>query len=236
VAADEVAAEARRRFVRWDAKLWRAIVDGPARALDGPAQDAYLRLAAEAVGLGYLFPAATGRDGFFNLAFLELVPALLPRLTPARQAEVLAALWNLGENLESAAPWLGRIFTRVCRGLTSLESLEEVVAAVERQALGAPEAPAAGEEWVDLAAEDRRFLPGALHFVAPAVLCVHDRGRAGVSLGVWLAAPPLVLGSMGCGEAPERAGADAETFMSCANEWRRAASLVTSQRVRVAAG
>jgi hypothetical protein len=237
MAADALEAEARRRFVRWDPRLWRQIVEGPAQALAGAPREAYLRLCCEAVGLGYLFPAAAGREGFFNLAFLELAPLLLPALAPARQVELLALLWNLGENLESAAPWLGRIFVRVCGGLASLDGLEAVVADVERQALGPPTEPlGVDEERVDLAGEDRRFLPGPLHFVAPTVVCVHDRLRAGVSLGVWLAAPPLVLGPMGCGADVAAAGGDGDAFAAAANEWRRATALVTSQRVVVRAG
>jgi hypothetical protein len=235
--ADELEAAARARFARWDPRLWRHVVDGPARALDGPAAAAYLELCAEAIGLGYLVPAAAGRDAFFNLAFLELVPAHLGRLPPPRQAEILAALWNIGENLAAAAPWLERILVRVGRGLTSLDRLEEVVAGVERQALGEPTerlGPAAETTWIDLGAEDRRFLPGALHFIAPTVLCVHDRLRADASLGVWLGTPPLVLGSMGCAAPPAVAADTAfvdEPYATCANPWRAAAALVTSQRI-----
>ncbi len=87
----------------------------------------------------------------------------------------------------------------------------------------------------------------------PAVVCVHDRhrgavaGREAATQGVWLSETPVLLGAMGCQEAPEveRAGlyllkdverkdprAD-EWFASAANEWRVAATLHTSQHLVV---
>jgi hypothetical protein len=95
--------------------------------------------------------------------------------------------------------------------------------------------------WIPLFDEDRRFLPGAVHFVAPQVACVHDRARA-TSVGVWLAAPPLVLGPMGCGEKVDKQPAGpiwskveasdprfAEPIAAAQNEWRAVATLATSQ-------
>jgi hypothetical protein len=251
--ARSLEAQARARFVRWDPALWAAVLAGPADTLAAgldatvglagrAALESYLRLCCEGVGLGYLYPAATGRVGFLNLAFLELVPRLLPAVPAGRQATLLAALWNLGENLELAAPWLRRIFERRFAGLAGLADLEAQVAAIEAEALTAPRqnlGPRPALRWVALGAEDRRFLPGALHWVAPTVVCVHDRARAGASLGVWLADPPLVLGPMGCSAAPTPARlwrpprvADrrySPPFASAANTWRGAATLVTSQ-------
>ena len=250
---DSLEASARSRFVRWDARLWRELVDGPAvtlaAGLDGTvgmagraALVSYLRLACEGVGLGYLFPAAAGREGFLDHAFVSLLPRLLPAVPVERQTHTLAALWNLGENLEAAAPWLRRIFLRRFAALDDLGDLAAIVADVERQALAPPSlrlGVAPRPAWIALAAEDRRFLPGALHFVAPTVVCVHDRSRAGASQGVWLADPPLALGPMGCSDGPEAtrawrppSPADARltpTFAAVANDWRGAASLVTSQ-------
>jgi len=255
---DALEAAARARFIHWDPRLWREIVSGPAAALAAGLDrgggagglatlDSYLRLACEGVGLGYLFPSEVGRDGFMNLAFLTLVPRLLPDVPHERRPAILAGLWNLGENLETAAPWLRRIFLRLFKGLASLADLEARVAAVEEQALAAPALGLGAVTqlaWVGLSAEDRRFLPGTLHFVAPTVLCVHDRSRPGSSQGVWLADPPwtpLPLGPMGCTAAPAPArGFTPPTardvrltpwFATCANEWRGAASLVTSQAI-----
>jgi hypothetical protein len=261
-AVERLEAAARGRFVRWDGAVWREVVDGPAtelaRGLDAagagveaaPLVESFLRLLCEAVGLGYLFPAGAGRDSFFGLAFRTLAPSLIPRLPPPRRAEALASLWNLGENLEAAPVWLARIFFRVARGWSTLEHLEAVVAEVERLAMGPPGGKLGDPlrvEWVGLEAEDRRFLPGRMHFVAPTVLCVHDRVRPGVSLGVWLSGEPLPLGPMGCGDAPGAGSAAGarwrrvaesdrrfdEPFGAVANAWRAAAALVASQRVVV---
>ena len=211
------------------------------------AVDSYLRLGCEGIGLGYLFPAESGRESFFTLAWNRLLPRGLPGLPPARRAEVLAACWNLGENLESQPAWLRRLFHRVCRSLDRLDDLEGLVARVARDALEPPAVPL-GERprvaWIDLGAEDRRFLPGALHFVAPQVLCVHARAGAG-AIGVLLSEPPLVLGPMGCAENPAAQAPDEilwltatgddprwdEPLAFAANPWRAASTLTTSQQV-----
>src|SRR5262245_30986953 len=215
---EDLEAAARRRFVNWDEYLWKELMAGPAvelaSGLEGagageaarPLLESYLRLGCEAIGLGYLFPAATGVESFFTFAWTQLIPALLPRLPAARAAQALAACWNLGENLESSPPWLRRIFYRLARGLRSLDELGGLAERVGRLALEPPAgslAAGASSLWISLADEDRRFLPGALHFVAPTVVCVHDRqrtaagGREAATVGVWLADPPLVLGAMG---------------------------------------
>jgi hypothetical protein len=263
-----IADGARTRFVRWDEGLWRELVHGPAARLaaglgkagvaDAAAVEgllrSYLTLACEGVGLGYLYPSAAGRDAFFNLAFHTLLPRDLPLLPPARWGEALAQCWNLGENLEGGAAWLRRLFARRLAQLASLAELEAAVADVSRQALEPPAArlgARARQVWVTLADEDRRFLPGAVHFLAPTVVCVHDRlrtgggGRDAEALGVWLGDPPLVLGALRCEESvapdggaalpdPLRAtlAADArvtELAAGAVNEWRAAVAQTTSQ-------
>lgn len=268
---EELEASARGRFVRWDPALWRELLEGPVpklgQALAGsgtsPAAGeellrAYLRLGAEAIGLGYLYPASAGRQNFFTLAWSDLVPRLLADVAEAERAGVLAQLWNLGENLESAPPWVQRIFCRVGARLTSLSDIEarlrETVApALEppRQKLGHKTQPFL----VHMAAEDSRFLPGALHFLAPTVLCVHDRhrtavgGREAATQGLWLADTPVLLGAMGCRETPEVAHEQTPSLTwltwndprvddwhaTVVNDWRAAGTLHTSQFVVVLA-
>lgn len=261
-AAERLEAQARMRFVRWDAALWREVMAGPvgdlAAGLDAvgagveaaPLVESFLRLSCEAVGRGYLFPTSAGRESFFGLAFRVLMPILVPRLPAARRAAAMAALWNLAENLEVGPVWLARIFFRVASGWRALDDLEDKVAEVERVALAPPAeglrlTDADRGLWISLADEDRRFLPGRMHFVAPTVLCVHDRMRAGVRVGVWLIDDPLVLGGMACDVDPgEAALAGArwkkvaagdprfnEPLGAVANAWRAAASLVTSQKI-----
>lgn len=261
--ADELEAEAKTRFVRFDTKLWRELLDGPARELAGSLQasgapqersqrllENYLRLGCEAIGLGYLFPQSVG-SSFFSAAWNRLIPASLARLPASKQVQALADCWNLGENLERSPLWLRRIVLRLAGALDGLEGLDGLVNNAAT-ALAEPLAKLDGEpriEWIDLAEEDRRFLPGTLHFVASTVVCVHDRHRTAqgggeaVTVGVWLADAPLALGTMGCGEKPGRASdrvdllehvqkADqraVDVLNAAANDWRAALTLETSQ-------
>lgn len=262
---EDLEAEARTRFVRWDGELWKQVVAGPAHELAESLQRArvpldrgeavllsYLRLAREGIGLGYLFPAASGGESFFTLAWTRLIPRSLAALPLDRQVETLATCFNLAENLESSPVWLRRIFLRLCRDRDGLEDLPSLVSDVSRRALAEPEGKLRGKpaiRWLYLAEEDRRFLPGGVHFVAPTVACVHDRhraaagGRKAATMGAWLTEPPLALGPMSCTESPADPGLRMELleelsrrdpragdwFAMAANEWRAAVTLDTSQ-------
>lgn len=264
---DELEREARQRFVKWDAQLWRFVLEGPAlRLAQGLTRagldearskallESYLRLAAEGIGLGYLFPESSGTQSFLTQAFYRLLPEALPGQPPEAAARTLASAWNLGENLERSPAWLRRLFVRLTAGADALSDLERLVADVTARALQPPARRLEGAftlHWVHLAEEDGRFLPGAVHFVAPTVACVHDRhrgtaqaGREGVSMGVWLDEQPLLLGALGCGETPAldpgldlallesltRQDRRVDSWLAMArNEWRAAVSLETSQ-------
>ena len=221
--ADALEAAALLRFVRWDSALWRRFLAGPAtelsRALASssavaagsePVFQSYLRLACEGIGLGYLFPAESGAENAFSLTWNSLLPRLLPHVPAERRADALAACWNLGENLDLSPLWVRRIFHRSLKDLARLEDLEDLVARVSREAFEppAPELRTVGHlAWLDLGAEDRRFLPGSVHFLAPRVACIHDRERTGgsgldaITCGVWLASTLRPLGPMGCKES-----------------------------------
>lgn len=269
--ADELETQARGRYVRWDAELWRELLQGPAQrlgealsrsgtsdALAAELMRAYLRLGSEAIGLGYLYPATAGRQNFFTLAWSDLVPRLLASVPEPTRANVLAQLWNVGENLESAPPWVQRIFHRVSQRLDSLEGIEERLRDTATLALEPPSAKLGDRAQpflVDMSREDSRFLPGPLHFLAPTVLCVHDRhrhavaGREASTQGLLLGETPIPLGAMGCRETPEVTHAKsphltsvAKTdprvdawFATVANEWRAAGTLDTSRFVLVLA-
>jgi hypothetical protein len=262
----ELEQQARARFVRWDPALWRDLIQGPAAELLEALQaaglpgshcealiESYLRLGAEGIGLGYLVPASSGAASFLTLAWTRLVPKGLAAVPAARQAQTLADCWNLGENLEASPLWLKRIFLRLCAETTTLGSLEALVADVAGRALEEPKerlGPRPRLVWVHLAQEDHRFLPGTLHFVAPTVVCVHDRhraaagGRDAATQGAWLTDPPLLLGPMGCAETPgnetpesferlldlsRRDPRAADWFAMAANDWRAGVTLETSQ-------
>jgi hypothetical protein len=126
-----------------------------------------------------------------------------------KRAATLAACWNLGENLELSPLWLRRLVHRALLELKSLDELEGIVARVGSEAFSEAAAPLTQVgrlAWVDGSTEDRRFLPGALHHLAPRVVCVHDRERTGgagldaSTCGVFLGATPQLLGPMGCKE------------------------------------
>jgi hypothetical protein len=216
--AEELEEAAAGRFVRWDAALWNQVVNGPARSLieglagegqaAAPIVQSYLRLACEGIGLGYLIPGESGAANVFTLAFLELLPRLLPAVPPGERPDALARCWNLGENLEAAPVWLRRLFYRRCQHLARLADLPGLVESIGREATVPPsgrlEPSTARAVWIHLGTEDRRFVPGPIHYVAPRVACIHDKhrstpgARSVPSLGVWLAEPALVLGPMGC--------------------------------------
>jgi len=141
------------------------------------------------------------------------------------------------------------MFVRLSDG-ASLGALQALVVRASRDALGEPGSRLSGRTLhllIDLGAEDRRFLPGTLHFVAPTVVCVHDRHDAASprTLGVWLVDPPLVLGPMGCDAsvAPSSDRLDVvddvtkqdaranDVRNSAASDWRAALTLETSQFV-----
>jgi hypothetical protein len=223
---EELEKDARARFVRWDPALWRALCEGPAQQLSenllGKSQDLqgarklveqYLRLGREGVGLGYLFPASAGTENVFSLFWNRLLPQELAELPEPARADALAQAWNLSENLEHAPVWLRRIFHRSLRELDGLGELADAVSRVEAQVQEAPSQPLHDVkrlQWIHLGAEDKRFLPGALHFLAPRVVCVHDRerttagGRDATTFGVWLGDAPFLLGPMGCKELVAR--------------------------------
>jgi hypothetical protein len=254
---------ARRRFARWDGALFSRLVEGPARELAASLQaagagaaeneallEAFLRLGAEGVGLGYLFPSEVGQ-GFLNEAFFHLIPKGLAAVEPRQRAKALADCFNLGENLEHAPAWWRRMFLRLLAEGASLGRLPALVERAEREAFGEPSErlqAATRAHWVDLGQEDRRFLPGLLHFVAPTVVCVHDRAEARASpppstLGVWCIDPPVVLGTMGCADAVgassdrldlveafgRRDPRASDVMNAAANAWRCGLTLETSQ-------
>jgi hypothetical protein len=259
---DDVELLARRRYARWNTDAWQELVQGPGRTLAAslapdPAAHAnavlrsWLELAAEGVGRGWL-SGATPPPNVISLLWLQVVPAQLAALPPGDRLRMLADAWNLGEALEAQPGWLRALFLRLC-STVRLEALRSLVDDVQARALDPPTArlgPTVSATWVHMAAEDPRFLPGALHFVSPTVCCVHDRsrkaaaGRPAACVGVWLDEPPVLLGATSCTETPKadpRGAArlvDAvhqvdprvvEVHAAAANDHRGAVALETSQ-------
>lgn len=241
---DEIEEAAARRFPRWSPKTWRAVVEGPARelaeALDQtqrpidrtrPVVKNYLKLGAEAIGLGYLYPVdATGRTNFFTVAWFQLLPRQLAALAPERQTEVLSACWNVGENLATGAGWFQSLFLELMStGEVALETFEEDVRRLTASVQKPPPQAIDGDdvclEWIFLGGKNERFLPGDIEFLTPRVAVVYHRhtgldGHPKAAKLIWLGAQPRVLGG-GEGSRPTDANVEGDANGDGAWWWTR---------------
>jgi hypothetical protein len=183
--------EGPRRFARWDADLFEAVVAGPAAALRaalGGQPDAaaclaaYLRLAQQGIGAGAVRRAraeAGGWASFLERCLVELVPALLPGVPGGQRVPLLVKVWNLGEGLLREPPWLDRYVTARAAALTDLTRLEDFL----MRTLDPVLSPAPPSAWrgpfavavLDLRPLNDDFLPGALTLAGPTLLQVSDR-------------------------------------------------------------
>ena len=194
----------------WNSEAWRQVIHGPALALCQSAQaaglpanrcasmvEAYLSMAREAVILGWLMPAGVERISFFQTAWTELIPRLLPQAHPDLHGVILGTLWTLADNLMDVPPWLELLIVHASKALDDLEIVEAWVEDLILTALEPPAADLYGGSpepcWVDLSEVDWRFLPGSVQFVSPTVAWVGDRARRDglkrpLGIGLWL--PP----------------------------------------------
>lgn len=195
----ELRDEGPRRFSRWNADVFDAITAGPAAALaerlagqpDAEATlSGYMRLVQQGVGSGVLRQAGAAWSSFLERLLVELIPARLPEIAPERRLRVLVDAWNLGEGLLREPAWVDRYVSACASALPRLDALEDFLA----HTLGPVLTPAPPATWsgllkvtaVDLRAAHDEFLPGRMRLAAPAVLCVEDRRRAGLQVGVLL--------------------------------------------------
>lgn len=218
--ANDISADAALKHARWDEGSWQELVAGPAVALEQtlgaegsePVLRAYLSLCAEGLALGYLYSSSTEAQGFLNVMFRQVLPSQLVHVPDAQRLQTLATLWNLGENLEAQPFWISAVFLRRLQRLqtlTKLESfVEDVSAALNRTP--APGTALTRAFWLDSSQSDERFLPGAVHFLAPTIACVHDRlrtggaGRLPVTTALWLTDDePVGLGPTRCALSPQ---------------------------------
>lgn len=215
--AAEVAGLARRNSSQFDAARFGALVATRVRELwplirGAPHAAAvlrsYLRLVAEAVGMGCLIEDARGQQrDFLSDLLVNQVPARLPEVAPERRTACLAQLWNLGEGLLQEPAWLNRFamaFAHEASAAGDLLALPAHLTAVLEPVL-APRPPSQWAGPCQLVVLDPRpvtdgFLPGEMHLAAPAVVCVHDRRRAGSQLGVLLehGGKSRILGAAPC--------------------------------------
>lgn len=199
---ERVRTDGPRAFARWDAAVFDAVARGPAavlaRHLNGDddaarAFDSYMRLVRQGVGAGLLTRAAPGAAGwssFLERLLLEVAPAQLADLPAERRVPALVDAWNLGEGLLREPPWVDRYVCACVRAVPKLDALAEFLTGVLTPVL-TPAPPAAWTGPLRVAVLDLRevhddFLPGKLRLAAPAVLCVEDRRRPGLHVGVHL--------------------------------------------------
>ena len=212
---------------------------------------AYLELAAEGIGLGYLVRGG-GAHTIMNLCWVELVPQRLPEVHVHKRLEVLAQLWNLVESLERLPGWWRRLFANALQGLRTLEDLESTVQRLGERARSGPEGPrwnaalsAQVHPWLWLGELDSNFLPGEVQFLTPTIACVHDRlrdgrdGRTAAAIAIWLDENPSILGPLtlpapGASSRPFSVTRDprfTEPFFVAQNDYRAVVSLNSSQFV-----
>jgi len=194
--------EGPRKFSRWDAAVFDAIASGPAATLAErlaaqPESEAvlngYLRLVQQGVGSGivkHAAPTPVGWGSFLERLLVELIPARLAEIAPADQLRVLVDAWNFGEGLLREPAWVDRYVNACAVSLSRLDALEDFLV----RTLGPALKPAPPASWnggmkvtvLDLRAAHDEFLPGKIHLAAPTVLCVEDRRRPGLQVGVFL--------------------------------------------------
>ncbi|MCP3143886.1 hypothetical protein [Pyxidicoccus xibeiensis] len=209
--ASEVAADGERRHSGWDPELFDSLVRGPGAALWGALQarprrervvGAWLKLTAEAVGLGHVDRASaqhllSGKgampDSMTLMArcLLQLSLAQLPAYPEEQAVALLVRTWNLCEGLAGQPVWLNRYVASAAASAPALEKLDAFLTTTLAPAL-APVRTSTFSGPFSLAILDTRkvmdeFLPGEMHLAAPMVLCVHDRRDNGVHVGLFLA-------------------------------------------------
>lgn len=218
--ATRVMTEWRGRYADWDAEGFANAVatagvtlakELGAVAGGGRVIDAYLRLVAEALRLGYVDRATAATVGPDRLApnllarcLLDVIPRRLPTYAADRRLALLAETWNLCEGLLQQPPWMGRLANMLISDLDDLERLGTSLASTISPLLAAPRAATFRGPFevqvVSLRDIDDDFLPGAMHAAAPAVLCIHDRLRSEVQGAIVLNAggASRVLGAAPC--------------------------------------
>jgi hypothetical protein len=194
--------EGRRRFAFWNAELFDAYVTGPATALsdhmhkqaDEPDVVAgYLQLVQEGIGgacLRQAKSAALGWTNFLEFCLVQAVPALLPQTGVGKRLPLLVKIWNLGEGLLREPSWLDRYVTARAGELADLAEIESFLVHTLEPVLK----PVASATWTgpfavtvhDLRPIHDEFLPGTLRLAAPTVVCVTDRRKPGLEVGMLL--------------------------------------------------
>lgn len=163
-------------------RLWRLQLESIGTRMFGVSTDAWRSNAA--------YP-----DRFFPVLWIDLVPKLLPLLPPEKRLETVVALFNLGENLVTAAPSVGGLVAEALVNAVediAAEGVEPVAASVLVE-LGIVPADAAPKRatkgpwsWTrllpiakaNLAQWEPTFIPGAIWMLAEGTIVVAEAERA----------------------------------------------------------
>jgi hypothetical protein len=176
----------------------------------------YLVLLREAVGRQYLSATSpqhfepTNPQGiarsFLATAFVETLPRLLPSAPVETRAQSLAALWNVGEKLQSKPVWLNRYLSARLGELNDLDGLVPFIERALSEGWDEPVRipPGMTPQWsvVDGSLFDREFVSGQAHLATPTIVCVHDQRRHDRQLAILLRSQavggPICLGLTPC--------------------------------------
>ncbi|MGZ3454252.1 MAG: hypothetical protein ACXWUG_32105 [Polyangiales bacterium] len=201
--------DARRSYAAWRPEVAHYLFErglrktGEALGAD-PARDAILthvwRLQMESIGTR-MFGVSTDAwrdnpaypDRFFPIVWIDLVPKLLPRLPDDKRLPALIALFNLGENLVTAAPSLGGLVAEalvneweaiVAEGVepVALTALVDLGIVPEAAAPRRKISPSAWRRVVPLAIAnvatwEPTLIPGAVGITDEGTIWVADRTR-----------------------------------------------------------
>jgi hypothetical protein len=201
--------DARRSYAAWRPEVAHYLFERGLRKTgealrDDPARDAILaqvwRLQMESIGTR-MFGVSTDAwrdnpaypDRFFPVVWIDLVPKLLPRLEGAQRLPALIALFNLGENLVTAAPSLGGLVAEALVLAVDEIAVEgvEAVALTKLVDLGivpaeaAPRRKTGASAWsrvvpiaiADVATWEPTMVPGAVGITEEGTVWVADRTR-----------------------------------------------------------
>lgn len=215
--AAAIAAESQRAFAAWDPDLFQRCSGDLQHYYrwqfkDDPQQlllwRAFLQLAAEGIGRGYLrdtgehlYHAFAGQN-LLGWCLVRLLPGPLKALPRGERLPALAKLWNLLEGLLGEPEWVQRYALSRAAELETLDDLEVLLYDVLDSAY-APAEPATWAGAATVTCLDTReahdaFLPGEMYLAAPRVLCVADRRAPEAHTAIFLErGAPRLMGPTG---------------------------------------
>jgi hypothetical protein len=207
---DDVRAESKQRYARWDdgifaravswtaGYLWRTLNKQPAKVRERSIL-IYLNAVASGIGAGYIAaPDGTPRT-LMEFFLCRLMPTWLATTPPKSHAHIAAAAWNLAEGAGREAAWMEQYLLARAAEFRDPMVLEQTAIDLLKPVLE-PQRDAA---WrgpfkvtvVDISKQVQNFLPGEISMVTPRLVRIGDR-RHKSAVGVLLAGTPECIGRM----------------------------------------